>query len=84
VLEHVDNIYTELGGDVLGVMRDRPSGDREGSANREAALVEMLIQMRAEARKSKDFARADEIRRRLADIGVALEDGPKGTSYRIM
>jgi cysteinyl-tRNA synthetase len=84
VLEHVHNIYTELGGDVLGVMRDRPSGDREGSADRQAALVELLIQMRAEARKSKDFARADEIRKRLADVGVALEDGPKGTSYRIM
>jgi cysteinyl-tRNA synthetase len=84
VLEQVANIYKELAGDVLGVLRDQAASSTDaGSAEREAALVEMMIQMRADARKAKDFARADEIRKRLSDIGVTLEDGPKGTSWKI-
>ena len=83
VLEQVANIYKELAGDVLGVMRDQAASSDAGSAEREAALIEMMIQMRADARKAKDFARADEIRRRLSDIGVTLEDGPKGTSWKV-
>jgi cysteinyl-tRNA synthetase len=64
-------------------VRDQASAADSGSAEREAALVEMMIQMRADARKVRDFSRADEIRKRLAEIGVTLEDGPKGTSWRI-
>jgi cysteinyl-tRNA synthetase len=83
VLEQVANIYKELAGDVLGVVRDQAASADAGSVEREAALIEMMIQMRADARKAKDFARADEIRKRLADIGVTLEDGPKGTSWKV-
>ncbi len=83
VLEQIANIYKELAGDVLGVVRDQAATSDAGSAEREAALIEMMIQMRADARKAKDFARADEIRKRLTEIGVTLEDGPKGTSWKV-
>ena len=46
-------------------------------------LIEMLLEMRLEARKAKDFARSDAIRDRLSKAGVVLEDGVKGTSWRI-
>ena len=59
VLEQIANIYKELAGDVLGVVRDQAATSDAGSAEREAALIEMMIQMRADARKAKDFARAD-------------------------
>jgi len=45
-------------------------------------LVKLLIEMRAQARQSKDFQRADEIRDRLSALGVALEDRPEGTTWR--
>ena len=83
VLEHAEAVYRELAGDVLGVLRaDRPAVD-SGSAERERKLIQMLIDMRLEARKAKDYARADAIRNQLAQIGIVLEDGPKGTTYRL-
>lgn len=43
--------------------------------------IEKLIAERIEAKKKKDFIRADEIRKTLAGQGVALLDGPDGTSW---
>lgn len=47
------------------------------------AAVESLINERNEARKSKNFARADEIRDELAKMNVVLEDRPDGTVWKI-
>ena len=47
------------------------------------AEIEQKIAARAEARKKKDFASADQIRKELLDRGIALEDGPKGTTWRV-
>jgi cysteinyl-tRNA synthetase len=38
---------------------------------------------RAEARKKKDFAKADEIRRELDSKGIALDDTPQGTTWKV-
>lgn len=45
------------------------------------AEVDELVAQRAQARADRDFARADEVRGRLAEAGVALEDGPAGTTW---
>jgi cysteinyl-tRNA synthetase len=42
--------------------------------------VESLINERTEAKKSKNFAEADRIRKELADAGILLEDRPNGTT----
>ena len=44
-------------------------------------LVRLLIDVRAGARKNKDFATADSIRKRLEEIGIVLEDRPGGTEW---
>ena len=41
-----------------------------------------FIQQRQDAKKAKDFARADEIRQSLLDQGVVLEDTRQGTVWR--
>ncbi len=44
--------------------------------------IERLIKERDEARKMRDFARADSIRNELADRGIILEDTPFGTRWK--
>ena len=46
-------------------------------------LMKLLIDLRAESRKKKDFATADRIRNGLTEIGVTLEDRPGGTEWSV-
>ena len=59
---------------------------QHGAAGTDSALTEKLldlfISLRAEARTRKDYALADSIRDRLADLGISLEDTPDGTFWR--
>ena len=45
-------------------------------------LIDAMIQERLAARKAKNWAEADRIRKDLAEQGILLEDGPKGTTWR--
>jgi cysteinyl-tRNA synthetase len=45
-------------------------------------FARILIDLRNEARKTKNFAQADAIRKRLDEIGIVLEDTPDGTKWR--
>ena len=45
--------------------------------------IEEMIQKRADAKKAKDYATADAIRKELSDKGVTLIDTPSGTTYKI-
>ena len=55
----------------------------EGVSPELAAEVEALIVERAEAKKTKNYARADEIRKYLADKGITLVDSSQGTTYKL-
>ena len=45
-------------------------------------VIDRLIDDRVAARKAKNFAESDRIRKELLDVGIVLEDGPKGTTWR--
>lgn len=49
----------------------------------DASFIENAINDRIEARKNKDFQKADDIRNILAEKGIMLLDTPKGTQWRI-
>ena len=61
------------------------TADTAGAAEHEAldALVSAQLAARAEARASRDFARADAIRDSLAAAGIAVEDGPQGSTWSL-
>jgi len=69
------NIFDELT-DVLGLLYNRKTASID-------AEVEALIEQRQAARKSKDFKTADEIRDKLKDMGVVLEDTPQGVKWSL-
>lgn len=81
-LQAINDAYTTMGGDVLGLIPAVDVAD-SGDSQREAALIEMLIGMRAQARVDKDYARSDQIRDELAAMGIILEDRADGTIWKV-
>lgn len=81
-LNAVDDLFRRLGGDVLGVVKDEY--DQASSVDNELVgrLVNIVIERRNKARKNKDFSIADQLRAKLDEIGVVLEDTPEGTNWR--
>jgi cysteinyl-tRNA synthetase len=73
------------GGSLLGLLQQDPETwlKTTGRAEIDDAEVERLIELRAAARKAKDFAEADRIRDQLAAEGVILEDQPGKTRWRL-
>ena len=68
VQHNVDEfLKSDIGQDALGLSEEQ---------------IEDLIQQRKDAKKDKNFARADEIRQSLLDQGVVLEDTRQGTVWR--
>lgn len=72
---------------LLGLLyRDPEEWFRAGSAPTGQGIdeseIEALIQKRADARKAKDFATADAVRKELADKGIIIEDTPAGTQWK--
>ncbi len=71
-------------GEVLGVFNGDPGVFLMGEAPPiPVDEIERLIAERVDARRGKDFARADAIRAELASKGVLLEDGPRGTTWKL-
>ena len=81
-LVEIEKTYTALGGDVLGLVPPAEAGD-SGDGQREAALIDMLIAMRAQARAERDYALSDQIRDQLTGLGIALEDRVDGTIWKL-
>lgn len=74
-LQDAYDVFMELAG-VLGILGRRDEID--------ASEIEALLEERKEARKNKDFARADAIRDELTDRGIAIEDTREGTLWKKM
>ncbi|MDT3322253.1 cysteine--tRNA ligase [Shewanella sp. SP1S2-4] len=69
--------------DVLGLLSQEPEAFFQGGgSDDEVAEIEALIVERNRARTEKDWAAADVARNRLNELGVELEDGPSGTTWR--
>jgi cysteinyl-tRNA synthetase len=56
--------------------------DQGGAAQSAAPLIDLLLEVREEMRRAKQWAIADRIRDGLAELGVLIEDGKGGTTWR--
>ena len=72
-------------GDLLGLFQEDADAwfGLDALSDEQKAEIDALVAERAEARKAKDFARADAIRDQLNARGVQAEDGPEGTTWRL-
>ena len=70
-------------GNILGLLESDPETFLQaGSNDVEIIQIEALIKQRNEARAAKDWATADAARNALSTMGIVLEDGPNGTTWR--
>jgi len=76
VLEKILESYYELAGEILGILKDF---DQEESFEQE---IKKLIEERKEARKKRDWVESDQIRDKLKEKGILLEDTSEGVRWK--
>ncbi|RXG12552.1 cysteinyl-tRNA synthetase [Leeuwenhoekiella aestuarii] len=67
--------------DILGL--EDVNAVAEANTDKLNGAIELLIQLRKEARANKDFATSDQIRDQLLELGIQLKDGREGTTYTL-
>jgi cysteinyl-tRNA synthetase len=70
-------VMRELG-DVLGLRLEAAAEDAMAAA----PFIELLIETRRQLREAKQYALADQVRNGLGELGIVLEDGPGGTTWK--
>jgi len=81
--QSVKDFMIETSQNVLGILDWENLGDERNVDSKEEELINLLIEIRTEAKKSKNYALADSIRNRLAEIGITLRDTKDGVTYTI-
>jgi cysteinyl-tRNA synthetase len=74
------NLLKQLASEVLGLRL--PAEESNAKSVEAAPFIELLIQTRFDLRQAKQYQMADEIRKKLADLGILLDDTPKGTVWK--
>lgn len=79
----LDALSKAMNGFVFEVLGLRNEKGQEGGSEKLDGVVNMLIEMRKEARANKNFALSDEIRVKLATLGIELKDTKEGTTFSV-
>ena len=72
--------YEKIVFDVLGLQSEQQTANNNDKLD---GVLQLLINMRMEARANKDWVLSDKIRDELLALGIQLKDGKEGTSYSI-
>jgi cysteinyl-tRNA synthetase len=64
--------------DVLGFTLQEPKGPSEAEP-----FIDLLLSLRNDLRAAKEYELADKIRAELAKLGIVVEDGPEGSTWRV-
>ena len=79
LLNKAEELIRELGG-ILGLELERTSSEYEELVN---GLIDMLIKQRENYRDNKEWAKSDEIRDKLKELGVEIKDMSGKTIYSL-
>jgi len=71
--------FENLAGDVLGLQFESTT---DGDVDLAGELVDLVLDVREAEREAGNYERADELRDALREVGVEIEDGPDGATYR--
>ena len=80
-LEKLKSIYKTLVFDILGIVDEQTEGTKHAELT--GKLIEMLLNMRLQAKANKDFATSDRIREELSKMGVIVKDRKDGFDWEI-
>lgn len=72
------DVFSEMA-DIIGILEDDDKSADDGLVDN---LMNLIIDIRQNARKNKDWATADKIRDELKNIGITLEDSPTGVRWK--
>jgi cysteinyl-tRNA synthetase len=83
-IRDVRGLLKEVADNVLGLWpAEKKNGAMDEDTNHTTELVELLIDIRNQARRDKQFARADQIRDQLSEQGIELHDGAGKTTFEM-
>ena len=75
-LEQLKNLYQTFVYDILGLQEEKSD-----SSELTSELIDMILSLRLEAKKNKDFATADKIRDELTQKGITIKDTKDGFEW---
>ena len=77
-------LYSDFMSKVLGLTSESSlEGDRTANGSEDIAtnLLDLLVELRSDAKENKDYAGADRIRKTLSEMGISIKDGKEGSSW---
>lgn len=80
-IETVKNLYRDMAG-IIGILQAGEAATSDENEELVSQLMALIIDIRQEARKKKDWNTADQIRDRLQGAGITLEDSPQGVRWK--
>ena len=80
VIEAKETFKTIL--DILGILENEWNTQESYAGSDYDALMEMILSVRETARKEKQYKLADEIRDKLAELGITVEDSATGARWK--
>ena len=79
-IELLKTIYNNFIFDVMGLKSEEESGKSNNALEK---VMQLLLDIRSKAKANKDFATSDEIRNKLTDAGIQINDGKEGATWSI-
>ncbi len=81
-LKRAQRVFRTLGEELLGLFPERVLEEKLSGPLLEG-LIRIILELREEARRARDFAKSDRIREELKALGVVVEDTPEGPKWRL-